>query len=95
MREQYKIHCENDFIKKTWREDFGLGAGQKDHGVNSSGEQSFLTIYVMEGSKGLFTSFVNKQDLLVDSIFSSFPLMLKKNPCKYPNFWLTIEVKRG
>lgn len=37
-----------------------MGAGQTGDGVHSSVEQSFLTIYAMEGGMGLLVSFVNR-----------------------------------
>lgn len=72
-----------------------MSADQKSHGVSSSARQSFLTVNAMEESKGLPMSFVNSQDLLLDSTVSSFPLMLEEN-LQVPFFFLlTIEDKRG
>lgn len=43
---------------------------------------------------GLFMSFVNKQDLLIDSTFSYFPFTLE-NPCKYQNLLANCRGQKG
>lgn len=72
----------------------GLSTGQKGHGVRSSIEQSFFTTSAMEGRMGLFMSFVNKQDLLIDSTFSCFPFTLDKT-FKDQNFLANCRGQKG
>lgn len=63
-----------------------LSVDQKSHSVGNSAQQSLLIFNAMEGNKGHSVSFVNRQDLLIDSAVCPFPLTQEEN-LQVPKFF--------